>query len=223
MDGSEEVLQRALRYPYATPERSFVLSGGRAADPDEVEVEWAGRETQLAYGANAAPEALARKLAGVPGPLPAQRATLTGFDVVYSRHISAYGAVPATLFPSPGTEVGVFVLRPDRAQQRAIAATEPNYELTRPEGLDCRLEDGRLLSSAPVHVSRHGCLELDGSPVALAAVTATGRRLPALGERQALDRVRAVVSPERSLERFVLDAAADPALARRWTEQLRPS
>jgi hypothetical protein len=47
--------------------------------------------------------------------------------------------------------------------------------------------------------------------------------LPALSEPEVLDRVRGVLAPERSLERFVLDAAADPALARRWTVLLRRS
>jgi hypothetical protein len=222
--GSDEALQRALRYPYAAPERSFVLAKGRAVEPSA----WPGpemsdREPLLAYAANAAPAALTRKLGRRAEPLLAERAAAIGFDVVYSAHVSLYGAVPATLIPSPGTEVAVFVLRLSAAQRQAIDATEPNYELSRLPGLECRLDDGRVLDELPVYLSRHGPLDLDGSAVALAAVPATRRRLPALSEPEVLDRVRGVLAPERSLERFVLDAAADPALARRWTVLLRRS
>lgn len=223
MDGSDEALRRALRYPYATPESSFVLVGGLAVDPGSVELPPAAREPLLAYGANASPEALARKLGEDGAPLPASRATLADFDVVHSAHVSSYGAVPATLSPSPGTAVSVFVLHLTAGQREAIDATEPNYELSRPPHFECRLDDGELLSGVTAYLSRHGCLELDGSPVALAATPASSRRFPAMSQPEILDRVRELLAPERGLERFVLDAAADPALARRWTAQLRRS
>jgi hypothetical protein len=38
-----------------------------------------------------------------------------------------------------------------------------------------------------------------------------------------LERIAALLAPGSTLERFVLDAAADPAQARRWTERLRSS
>jgi hypothetical protein len=208
MDGSDEALRRALRYPFPAPERSFVLERGRPRGPrpaDRKRV--ASRERLLAYGANASPEALAAKL-GEGEPLLAERVSLTGFDVVYSAHVSTYGAVPATLAPSPGTEVAAFALHLTASQRRALDATEPNYELGEANGL-------------PAYLSRHGCLELDGSPVALAAIPAAGRRLPVLDEPEVLERVRLLLAPDRSLEQFVLGAASDPALARRWTEMLR--
>jgi hypothetical protein len=221
MDGTDEALQRALRYPYAIPQRSFVLDGGCAVELAGSEVGAAGREPQLAYGANAAPEALARKLGAGHEPLIAVRARLVGFDVVYSRHLSLYGAVPATLVSSPGTEVGAFVLYLTPGQRRAIELSEPNYELARLEGLECLLEGGEALRAADAHLSRHGCLELDGSPVALAEIPAAGRRLSALSQRQVLERVRATLAPHLGLEQFVLAASADPALGREWTARLR--
>jgi hypothetical protein len=222
MDRTCEALQRALRYPYAIPERSFVLAGGRAVELGASELGVEAREPQLAYGANASPEALARKLGAGHEPLPAVRARLVGFDVVYSRHLSLYGAIPATLVSSPGTAIGAFVLYPTPGQRRAIEVSEPNYELTRLDGLECLLEGGEALPAADAHLSRHGCLELDGSPVALAAIPAAGRRLQTLSQRQVLDRVRAALAPQLGLEQFVLAAAADPALGREWTARLRP-
>ena len=51
--------------------------------------------------------------------------------------------------------------------------------------------------------SKHGCLLLDGSPVALAAVRSQGRTLPELDEPAILDRVRARLEPDLSLEQFI--------------------
>ncbi|HET9198929.1 MAG TPA: hypothetical protein VFN92_11830 [Solirubrobacterales bacterium] len=183
-------MRRALAYPYATPDRSYLYRAGEAhelpPDPD-----LAGRSPLLSYGANAAPEALARKLAPLPDPeLPVLRAELEGFDVVYSAHVSPYGAVPATLLECPGTTAPVFVLRPTAEQRALLTASEPNYDLVEVEG-------------TAAYRSRHGCLTLDGSPVALAAVRSRGRTLPELDEPAVLERVRAHLEPDLSLEEFV--------------------
>lgn len=208
MDGAEEaILQRAFRYPYGAPGGSFVLSGGRAAPLGRVPAP-TGREPLLAYGANRSPEVLAAKLGPAAEPLLAERVVVPGHDVVYSAHVSLYGAIPATILPCPGVDAAAFVLHLTAGQRRALDATEPNYEIAEVAGL-------------PSHVSRHGALELDGSPVALAAIAAAGRTLPELDQRQVLERVAALLAPEGSVESFVLDAAADPAQARRWTELLR--
>src|SRR6478672_2346099 len=78
----EAILKRALTYPYAAPERSYLFRAGRAEELPE-DFDRAGRTPLLSYGANAAPEALALKLASVPGvPLPVVRSQLRDFDVV---------------------------------------------------------------------------------------------------------------------------------------------
>jgi hypothetical protein len=48
--------------------------------------------------------------------------------------------------------------------------------------------------------------------VALAAVESAGRRFPALGEVEVLERVRHVLAPELDLGRFV-ESSLDPGLA----------
>jgi hypothetical protein len=184
------ILRRALDYPYAAPNRSYLYVAGEPrelpGDPD-----LAGRTPLLSYGANAAPEALARKLAPLPDPeLPVLRAELKGFDVVYSAHVSPYGAVPATLLESPGTTVPVFVLHPTPEQHALLAASEPNYDLVEVEGI-------------AAYRSKHGPLQLEGSPVALAAIRSHGRTLPGLDEPAVLERVRAHVEPDADLETFV--------------------
>jgi hypothetical protein len=209
-----EIVERALRYPYAAPERSFVFAGGAARELPPEPLDLSGREPLLAYGANAAPEALARKLAALPDrQLPALRAELDGFDVVYSAHVSPYGAVPATLRESPGATAPVFVAYPDSDQLRLLSASEPNYRLARLRGVSCRLEAGGSVTEVDAFVSRHGCLTLDGSEVALAAIEVAGRSLPALEEPAVLELVRSALAPQLDLEPFVLDRVAAGGLA----------
>lgn len=184
------ILERALEYPYAAPERSYLFRD-RAAHELPPDPDLGGRTPLLSYGANASPQALARKLAHLPGEeLPVLRAELEGFDVVYSAHVSPYGAVPATLHESPGTTAPVFVLHPTPEQHAALTATELNYDLVEVNGI-------------AAYRSRHGCLELDGSPVALAAIRSSGRTLPELDQPAILERVRAQLEPHLTLEEFV--------------------
>jgi len=186
----EAILRRALTYPYATPERSYLYREGRAEDLP-VDFDLDGRRPLISYGANAAPEALALKLAALPGePMPVVRSQLRDFDVVYSAHVSPYGAVPATLLESPGTVAPVSVIHPTEEQHALLTATELNYDLVR-------------ISGAEAYRSKHGCLELDGSPVALAAIRAEGRTLPELDEPGVLERVRAQLEPDLGLEQFI--------------------
>src|SRR6266446_7029779 len=87
------------------------------------------RHPVLFYGSNAAPAQLARKYAHASADvvLPAVLGTAHGLDIVYSSHISAYGAVPATLIASPGTCIGVHVGFLNKEQVGVLDETEPNY------------------------------------------------------------------------------------------------
>ncbi len=136
------------------------------------------------------------------------RAELDGFDAVYSAHLSPYGAVPATLHPSPATTLTAFVAYPTEEQRRMLSATEPNYEPERLSEIDCRPEVGEPLTDLDAFRSRHGCLRLDGSPVALSAIPAAGRRLPELSEPEMLERVRAACFPGLDLARMVAETIA---------------
>jgi hypothetical protein len=214
MQEQSEVLARALGYPYAIPSRSFSLVEGRPVGLESAEVELTERVPLLAYGSNAAPEVLARKLVGAPDPVPVVRTELRDFDVVYSAHISRYGAVPATLRRSPGTEVDVFIAYLTSEQLRLVSATEPNYELASFERPSCTLEKGDAPAELKVYASRHGCLLLDGHEVALSEIAARSRRFKAMGQREVLGRVRDLLSPGRDLASFVEACVAGTISAR---------
>lgn len=220
MNERSDVVERALGYPYEAPWQPFVQLGHETLGPDELEVDREERTAMLAYGSNAAPEVLARKLALSDQPVLVLPAWLEGFDVVYSAHISPYGAVPATLQRSPGTRVRIHVVYMTEAQVGLVAATEPNYESARLDGAVCRLDDGETIASPAAYLSHHGCLLDAGAEVALAAVEAVGRRFAPRGEAEVLERLRALFCPDEELETFVLANVTDPALSQARSTQL---
>jgi hypothetical protein len=175
---------RALDYPYGIPSRSYALVDGEAVDLDRAKVDVAGREALLAYGSNASPEVLARKLAAAPDPVPVVRTSLRDFDVVYSAHVSPYGAIPATLARSPGTEVKAFVTYLTGEQLELVSATEPNYDLARFDRPSCTLDGGAAPAELSVYLSKHGALLVDGREVALSEIEAEGRRFREMTQRQ---------------------------------------
>lgn len=220
MNERNDVVERALGYPYGAPAGSFIQLGHQTLDPAEIEIDREARTPVLAYGSNAAPKVLSRKLALSDQPVLVVPARLRDFDVVYSAHISPYGAIPATLQRSPGTEVRVHIIYMTDAQIGVISATEPNYDPQLLEGIECRLEDGEELSEISAYISRHGCLLVDGAEIALAAVKASGRKLAAIGEPEAMELVRSSICPDTDLESFVLANVTDPNLSQSRSAQL---
>lgn len=220
MNERNDVVERALGYPYGAPAGPFVQLGHQTLDQEELEIDRESRTPVLAYGSNAAPKVLSRKLALSDQPVLVIPARLCEFDVVYSAHISPYGAIPATLQRSPGTEVQVHVIYMTDAQIGVISATEPNYEPRLLEDIELRLEDGEGLGEVSAYISRHGCLLVDDSEVALAAVLASGRTLTAMSEPEAMEQVRSSLCPQVELDAFVLANVTDPALSQARSAQL---
>jgi hypothetical protein len=204
---TEELVRRALAYPYDPPAGSFVQIGGRTlpVPPEEIDVD--GRRALLAYGANASPEALTRKLVALPPePIPVLRVSLSGWDVVYSAHVTRYGAVPAAVVASPGTVASVHLVFPNDQQLAALGATEgQNYRFEQLADFTAELEiGGEGPREIDAFISVHGPLLLDGSPVALAAIPARDRLYPELTTPEMIDRVRAAIHPELTLREFIL-------------------
>jgi hypothetical protein len=167
----------------------------------------------LAYGANRSLAGIARKL-GTDAPSPpvvVAAARLNGFDIVYSAHVSPYGAVPATLQRRPGRVVDVHVLFLDDAQVAAIDAYEPNYQRRRIQGASLCLADGSGLDAAEAYISLHGCLAVDGAECPIAE----------RDQETVLALVRDRLSPGEDLDEFILAGIRDPALQASRTAELR--
>lgn len=195
----------ALDYPWERPERSYVLTAETVALLDELEParreallaaralgpDAAPRYPLLAIGSNGAPATLARKLAHLPR---AQRRVLVlagelhGFDVGAAAHPTAYGAMAATLFESPGTAVRAAVLWVSAAQLTQLSWTEITYRLGRLDGVAFVPDQGsELIDGVLAYSSRWGVFCPGGEPAALAAVPAAGRSARALTQEQVLD------------------------------------
>ena len=192
------LLARVRDYPYVAAGERFALGPEPPGDTPAI----------IAFGANADPAVLAAKL-GPGASVRGRPARLADHDVAFSAHISPYGAIPAALVPSPGTSVGVHLLRLAPADLERLDATEPNYvrEILGP--------------GVEVYRSRHGVLLLDGAPVAMAAVPATGRTLPALTQQALQERLRDAMEPRTDRDAFVLAGARDPEVRARRTAWLR--
>ena len=164
----------------------------------------------LSYGANASPVELARKLAGTDPVVPVALTEMGDLDVVYSAHASPRGGLGAAVQRSPGTWIEVALTFIDEELIPLIDATEVNYNrISMPaRGVD-------------FYVSKHGCLVLDGSEVALSAIRARGRHFPEMSTIDAIEAVRRRIAPQVPLELFVEQNATDPELRRKRTAVLR--
>jgi hypothetical protein len=204
-------LALARDYPYAIPQHSFVYrdSGVSEFDPSLCR----GRTPVLAIGSNQSPARLAQKFGDdASHEIPVQRARLKDFDVVYSAHISSYGAVPAMLQVSTGSDVELAVTWLNDAQLEIMNHSEvraANYAFALIQSLELSFEDGENSSSAYAYVSSRGHLRHDGDAVALSAIGCSGRRYPAVSTAQALELIRARLAPEMDGDAFVLKLIAD--------------
>jgi len=248
------MVETAKRYPFPRPGYSFFYVDGEAwrlnALPEsleDAEVEVGGRAVPagtllrqrgygtpaplnrrtpvLAYGANAAPERLRRKFATVgPAAFPVLRARLHGFDVVHAAHISSYGAVPATIAPSPGTVCHIAVTCLDDRQLARMHETEFRRHTYLFGPLrNIRLEPDLLpaMETVSTYVGGFGHIAPEGAPLALAAIPAEGRRFRTCSQTEALQAIQAMLGVPGPLDDFILAAVDDESVRQERTARLR--
>ncbi len=212
-DGREARLARARDYPYDLRRESYLFAAGRVRPLPDPGAARADRVPVLAYGSNQSPAQLHRKFGhlaaagGAEAAIPVQRARLVGFDVVYSAHFTNYGSVPAMLRVAPGTTVAVAVTWLTETQLALMNDTETrvaNYVYRRLEHIDLHLDDGTRLAAVDAYVGQRGSLMHDGTPVALEAVRAEARTLPALSTAAMLRLARDRLAPGHDLDTFIL-------------------
>lgn len=221
-----EILRRALGYPYDIRAHSFTLRQGRVEVFDAGTT--AGRHPIIAVGSNRAPHQLARKFRDTPETtLPVQSGRLWQHDVVYSAHLSTYGAVPATLRHVPATVVQVAVTWLTDEQLARMHETElpnGNYDFVQMNRIRLETEQGETLTTAYAYCSSRGHLAaISGQALALSEIDASGRCLRALTQRQALDHVRTAIAPDRDLDDFVFNTVMNGVERRRYIEILQRS
>lgn len=212
--------ERVIGYPWARPPGSYRLTGEDVELLENMTVgerehvlgrflsDAGGRVPVLAFGSNPAPQTLRRKFAHFPDEDNRSVLALTGrlhdFDVGVSAQPALYGSMPATLFPSLGTEVRATVLWVTPTQFTQLAWSELSYRLGKLRTRFDLDEGGAGFDEILAFVSRFGAFCVDERPVALAAIPATGRTAEALTQEQLLDAAAALaIGPEADAETLV--------------------
>lgn len=221
-ESESDLLALAKSYPFNAPESSYLFADGAAGPIERADFE--GRVPILAHGSNRSPEQLRRKF-GTAAEIPVSIGWLADYDVVYSAHITQYGAVASTLQHRPGTRVRLAINWLDEVQLARMHETEgpSNYAFGRLVGIDLIVEHGPVAAhtEALVYLGRNGCLDLDDGPVGLAAVTAEGRGHHAHHQEEALALVNARHRPEASLDDMILEVVRDSDRRHALTSEMR--
>lgn len=218
-------LIRAFKYPYDAPHHDFLFHDGAVSVLD-TSFDFAGRQPVIAVGSNRAPEQLARKFGSEQDrTIPVTWAWMHGFDVVYCAHLAGYGAVPATLHGSPGTEVSVAVTWLTEKQLGRMHETESVgvsyvYGTFAPDTID--LGVGRSAIPVGCYITKRGALALDGAPVALAEIPARNRLFKSLSQVEKLALLHKMFGDDSQKDEWVLSLIGEENGHRRarLTEQL---
>ncbi len=222
-DGRAEKLKRARGYPYAFPRECFTYRDGGvdAFDPKALK----GRTPVLAFGSNQSPNRLRDKFGAIPDSvIPVERAELEEFDVVYSAHLTRYGAAPAMLQHAPGARVEVAITWLDDAQMTVMHDSEigaANYFYAAMENVALTTRSGAVHRTVFAYFGTRGHLPHDkGGAIALSAVRCENRRFKAMNTADALETVRRRLQPESGSDDFILKAIDDHAHRATLTEAL---
>ncbi len=202
-----EEVEFALSYPFAIPRSSFMFTVDQTQPLKKLSDGFRSRLPVIAVGSNQSPSQLTRKYKGLAdtGEIPAERAVLKNFDVVYAAHLAGYGSVPATFQSSPGTLVTIFVLWLTEIQLSRMHQTESNYYFDKLNGLEIKTEFGFELDTAYAYTARNGCLNIEGSPLALAEISAKDRYFDEATQLQAQEAVRDITDAGKEIGTFVLE------------------
>ncbi|MEM7172144.1 MAG: hypothetical protein AAF530_18380 [Pseudomonadota bacterium] len=218
-DHDDDLMALATGYPFSAPGHSYLYQDGdfaRLENPDPELFE--KRMPVIGHGSNRSPDQLRRKfdyLTGAASQIPVTRAMIADYDVVYSAHVTQYGAIAANLQHAPGAQVEVYVTWLNGPQLKRMHDTElggENYFYGRLDDISLSLEAGPSdqLDQAYVYLSTRGCLAQEAEAVALAAVPASRRPHRALAQAEVLTFVRDRYRPGPNLRDHALRTIRDP-------------
>lgn len=224
---SDDILKRALGYPYTLPDASYIVDNGAVLPllAAEMPRHRTGRIPVLAIGSNQSPDQIRRKFSGPDWlPIPCEKCRLEEFDTVFSAHITAYGSIAAALHPSPGTTVSLFINWLDESHMSHMHATElgnENYVYARLDGVRVLTEFSHEMTSVYFYRSNTGAYAPKNQPIPLAEVPADNRRWKAMRQIDVQSFVHARSEPECTLEDFVLSSISKTETRRSRTAELR--
>ena len=179
---------RAIKYPYLTPDYAFSFFKGKFLKGIHLDLE--GRIPILSVGSNRAPMQLQRKFS-FNQDICVTPAILYDSDIVYAASIAAYGSMPATQWPSIGTEVDLNVLWLTEKQLHIMHLTEAvgvAYNFVKMKSGTVKIKDFEFSGDIYGYVSVAGAFPFKlNSPFRLAAILGSNTKLEAIYEEAALD------------------------------------
>ncbi len=210
-----ERLTRALGYPYAIPEHSYIVHNDEVSPmlSDEAPSLRKGRIPVLAVGSNQSPAQIMRKFRGPNWQtIPCERCIIHDFDTVFSAHIAHYGSVAAALHPSPGTKVTLFINWLHENHLERMHATElgnENYVFAELEDIKIKTDFGLELSRVFFYRGNAGAFAPGGDPIPLAEVPAINRNWQALDQSGIQKKLHQMLVSEVHIEEFIMTSIAN--------------
>ena len=178
---------RALNYPYFAPNYSFSFYKGEFIKGicDDLN----NRIPILSVGSNRSPYQLKRKFS-LNQDICVTPATLYDSDVVFAASLSSYASMPATQWPSKGTEVNLNVLWLNEEQLEIMHLSEAlgiAYNFVKLKLDTVKIKDFKYKNQIYAYISISGVFPFnDNKPKRLSAINAKNITLKSLSEKKAL-------------------------------------
>ena len=180
-------IDRALNYPYFAPNYSFSFYKGEFIKGicDNLN----NRIPILSVGSNRSPYQLKRKFS-LNQNICVTPATLHDSDVVFAASLSSYGSMPATQWPSKGTEVNLNVLWLNEEQLEIMHLSEAlgvAYNFVKLKFDTVKIKDFKYAKQIYGYISIAGVFPFnENKPKRLSAISAKNNTLNSLSEKKAL-------------------------------------
>ena len=180
-------IDRALNYPYFAPKYSFSFYKGEFIKGicDNLN----NRIPILSVGSNRSPYQLKRKFS-LNQNICVTPATLYDSDVVFAASLSSYGSMPATQWPSKGTEVNLNVLWLNEEQLEIMHLSEAlgvAYNFVKLKLDTVKIKDFKYAKQIYGYISIAGVFPFsENKPKRLSRINAKKVTLNGLSEKKAL-------------------------------------
>lgn len=214
----EDPLERALSYPYARPDASYLYDDGAVRDiPVDFDFGSGKYVPFLVVGSNAAPVTLRRKYGTLSGvQIPVLRVACHDMDIIYCPGVTPHGYIPSSIAACDGVVLHTHAILLPASLVEQMNATEPNYHVcTLAPGCKQRIEfldgfDQRVpFSSQHVYmyvVTRGPLLHTpSNAPIAVSFFHAENRSFVSMGEEKVLQYVQKFLGDTAPLNQWLLD------------------
>ena len=178
---------RAINYPYFAPNYSFSFYKGKFIKG--ICNDLTNRIPILSVGSNRSPYQLKRKFS-LDQDICVTPATLYDSDVVFAASLSSYGSMPATQWPSEGTEVDLNVLWLNEEQLEIMHLTEAlgvAYNFVKLKLGSVKIKDFKYTKPIYGYISISGVYPFkENKPKRFSVINARNAALHSFCEKQAL-------------------------------------